>query len=61
VGLATWISTAPLALLALAALFAGHRLHDRVSTATYVNWLRGFLWLMVGLLILQFVRQRWAA
>jgi uncharacterized membrane protein YfcA len=61
VGLATWIATAPFALLALAGLFAGHRLHDRVSTATYVKWLRAFLWVMVGLLALQFVRQRWVA
>ena len=61
VGLATWMATAPFAFVALAALFAGHRVHDRVSAATYVKWLRGFLWLMVGLLVLQFVRQRWLA
>jgi hypothetical protein len=36
-----------------AALFVGHRIHDRVSAATYARWLRGFLWLMVGLLVLQ--------
>jgi hypothetical protein len=61
VGLATWMATGPFALVALAALFAGHRIHDRVSTATYMKWLRGFLWLMVGLLAMQFARQRWAA
>jgi uncharacterized membrane protein YfcA len=61
VGLATWLATAPFALVALAALLVGHRVHDRVSAATYVKWLRGFLWLMVGLLVLQFVRQRWLA
>jgi uncharacterized membrane protein YfcA len=60
IGMATWIATAPFALVALAALFVGHRVHDRVSAATYVKWLRGFLWVMVGLLCLQFVRQRWA-
>jgi hypothetical protein len=31
-----------------------------VSAATYARWLRGFLWLMVGLLVLQFARQQWA-
>jgi len=61
VGLATWIATAPFALVAVAALFVGHRIHDRVSTATYAKWLRGFLWLMVGLLVLQFARQQWAS
>jgi uncharacterized membrane protein YfcA len=60
VGLAAWIATAPFALIALAALFVGHRIHDRVSAATYARWLRGFLWLMVGLLVLQFARQQWA-
>ena len=47
-------------LVALAALFVGHRIHDRVSAATYARWLRGFLWLMVGLLVLHFARQQWA-
>lgn len=57
VGLATWLATAPWAVLALVTLFLGHRVHDRVSTATYMKWLRGFLWIMVGLLVLQFLRQ----
>lgn len=56
IGLAAWAATIPFALVALVTLFAGHRLHDRVSSATYMKWLRGFLWLMVALLLLQFAR-----
>lgn len=59
VGLATWLATGPFAVLALAGLFAGHRIHDRVSTPTYTRWLRGFLWLMVGMLVVQFARSVW--
>jgi uncharacterized membrane protein YfcA len=57
IGPATWLATAPFALLALVTLLIGHRVHDRVSTATYMKWLRGFLWVMVGMLVLQFIRQ----
>ena len=56
IGLAAWAATIPFAFVALVTLFAGHRLHDRVSSATYMKWLRGFLWAMVLLLLLQFVR-----
>lgn len=37
-------------------LGAGRRLHHRASTETYTRSLRGFLWLMVVLLLVQFVR-----
>jgi uncharacterized membrane protein YfcA len=49
-----WLSTVPWALVACAALFAGWRLHDRVSAEAYTRWLRGFMWVMAAALLVQF-------
>ena len=49
-----WLSTVPWALVACAALVAGWRLHDRVSTEAYTRWLRGFMWVMAAALLVQF-------
>ena len=56
IGVAEWLSTLPWAVLACLTLAAGWRLHDRASAETYIRWLRGFMWVMVPLLLVQFAR-----
>ncbi|MBI4290704.1 MAG: sulfite exporter TauE/SafE family protein [Betaproteobacteria bacterium] len=56
IGFAQWLSTAPWALLAATTFFAGQRLRGGVSPATYLGWLRKFLWTMVALLAFQYIR-----
>ncbi len=56
ISLAAWAQTLPWALLATVTLLLGRRIHDRINTFTYMRWLRGFLWAMVVLLIVQFTR-----
>jgi uncharacterized membrane protein YfcA len=56
ISLAEWAQTLPWVLLAAGTLMFGRRVHDRLSTFTYMRWLRGFLWAMVALLIAQFIR-----
>ena len=56
ISLAVWAQTLPWVLLAAVTLVFGRRIHDRISTHTYMRWLRGFLWAMVVLLVVQFVR-----
>ncbi len=56
ISLAEWAQTLPWVLLAAVTLVFGRRIHDRISTYTYMRWLRGFLWGMVALLIAQFIR-----
>jgi len=51
---ATWLAIALLAVPAVAALFVGMRVRDRIDAATYRRWLRGALWAMVALLLGQF-------
>jgi len=51
----TWVFAAALALPAVAALFAGMRVRERIDAATYRRWLRGALWLMSALLMVQFL------
>jgi uncharacterized membrane protein YfcA len=51
---AQWLATAPWALVAVAGLLAGRRVHRRVGTETYARWLRRFLWVMAVLLVVQF-------
>jgi uncharacterized membrane protein YfcA len=53
---AQWAQTLPWVLLAAVTLVFGRRIHDRISTFTYMRWLRGFLWAMVALLLAQFIR-----
>ncbi len=56
ISLAQWAQTLPWVLLAAVTLVFGRRIHDRLSTFTYMRWLRGFLWAMVALLLAQFIR-----
>jgi uncharacterized membrane protein YfcA len=46
----------PLGVLALVGLRSGMWLRDRFSVDTYRGWLRGLLWLLGGLLVVQFLR-----
>jgi uncharacterized membrane protein YfcA len=56
IGLAAWAQTLPWALLATVTLLFGRRIHDRIDAETYMRWLRGFLWAMVVMLVVQFAR-----
>lgn len=51
-----WVSTLPLTVIACAAYFFGQRLRNRLPAATYLRGLRAFLWVMSGVLIVQFIR-----
>jgi ankyrin repeat protein/uncharacterized membrane protein YfcA len=50
----TWVVIGALVVPSVAALFGGMRLRDRIDAATYRRWLRGALWVMAVLLLLQF-------
>jgi ankyrin repeat protein/uncharacterized membrane protein YfcA len=50
----TWLVIGALAVPSVAALFAGMRVRSRIDAATYRRWLRGALWIMALLLLLQF-------
>jgi uncharacterized protein len=50
----TWLLIGALAVPSVAALFAGMRVRSRIDAATYRRWLRGGLWIMALLLLLQF-------
>ena len=50
-----WLAVAALALPAVAALYTGMRVRERIDAATYRRWLRGALWIMAALLIGQLV------
>jgi len=49
-----WLVIGALAVPSVAALFAGMRLRERIDAPTYRRWLRGALWVMAGLLLVQF-------
>jgi uncharacterized protein len=51
---ATWAAIGALTVPAVGALFAGMRVRSRIDAATYRRWLRGALWVMAALLLLQF-------
>lgn len=53
---ALWAFAAALILPALATLFLGMRVRERIDAATYRRWLRGALWVMAGVLVLQYFR-----
>jgi hypothetical protein len=57
IGIGYWLSTLPLAVLAVAMWLVGVRVRSRVGTATYMRWLRKFMWAMVALLLAQYARQ----
>ena len=50
----TWLVIGVLAVPAVAALFVGMRVRERIDAATYRRWLRGALWVMALLLLGQF-------
>lgn len=50
----TWLVIGALVVPAVAALFAGMRLRDRIDAQTYRRWLRAALWIMALLLLAQF-------
>jgi len=54
-----WLMSLPWALVGVITLFFGERIRRRTSTATYLGWLRMFLWAMVVLLAFQFARMMW--
>jgi len=49
-----WLAIGALALPSVVALLAGMRVRNRIDAATYRRWLRGALWVMAVLLLLQF-------
>ena len=49
------LSTLPLALLSLGALFGGMKIRDRVDQNTYRAWLRKVLYIISGLLTFQYI------
>lgn len=56
-GLDLLLWSLPLALISLAGLRAGMALRDRVPAERFRGWLRGLLWLMAGMLVVQFFWQ----
>jgi uncharacterized membrane protein YfcA len=54
IGARAWLAIGALSVPAVAALFAGMRLRDRIDAATYRRWLRAALWALAILLLLQF-------
>jgi len=52
---ALWAAVAAFTLPSVAALFVGMRVRSRIDAATYRRWLRGALWVMVLLLVGQFI------
>jgi len=49
-----WLLIGALTVPAVAALFAGMRVRSRIDAPTYRRWLRGALWIMAALLLVQF-------
>ncbi|MFP4682066.1 MAG: TSUP family transporter, partial [Ectothiorhodospira sp.] len=47
----------PLLIASLVGLRSGMWIRDRVDAPTYRVWLRGLLWLLCGLLVVQFLRE----
>ncbi|MBK1692416.1 TSUP family transporter [Ectothiorhodospira mobilis] len=55
-GLPLLMVSLPLLIVALTGLRAGMWIRERVDASTYRIWLRGLLWLLCGLLVVQFLR-----
>jgi uncharacterized protein len=53
-GLGFWLTLLPWVGTSVIALAAGARIRVRIEPATYMKWLRGFLWLMAIALLVQF-------
>lgn len=56
IGPSTWIAVAMLAAPSLAAFYWGARIRERLDADTYRRWLRGALWAMAAMLVLQFAK-----
>lgn len=52
--LAFWLTMLPWVAVAGVALVLGHQIRRRIDPATYMRWLRGFLWVMAIALLVQF-------
>ena len=50
-----WLRTVPWGLAAVAMFLVGSRIRNRIPPTTYILWLRRFLWLMCGVLSVQFM------
>ena len=50
---ATWAAVVLLSVPSVLSLFVGMRVRSRIDAATYRRWLRGALWVMAVLLLLQ--------
>lgn len=50
------MASLPLLIAALMGLRAGMWIRERVDASTYRGWLHGLLWLLCGLLVVQFIR-----
>ena len=55
IGVPLLLLSIPVAILALAGLRAGMWVRERVSADAYRSWLRGALWVLSGMLVVQFV------
>jgi hypothetical protein len=53
-GARAWLVVGALVVPSVAALYAGMRLRSRIDATTYRRWLRGALWVMALLLLVQF-------
>jgi uncharacterized membrane protein YfcA len=51
-----WAFAAALIVPAVATLFLGMRVRERIDAATYRRWLRGALWVMAAVLVFQYFR-----
>lgn len=60
VSMSFWLTMLPWVALAGVALALGARIRSRVDPATYMRWLRVFLWIMAFALLAQFVAIVWA-
>jgi uncharacterized protein len=54
IGPRTWLAIGALAIPSVAALFAGMRVRSRIDALTYRRWLRGALWILAAILLVQF-------
>ena len=53
---ATWAAVALFCVPSVAALFVGMRVRGRIDAHTYRRWLRGALWVMAAMLLLQLAK-----
>lgn len=56
---ALWLAAAAIAVPAMAVQIRAMRLRERIDADTYRRWLRGALWAMAALLVMQYVHLTW--